>query len=202
MLPAVIATGLALLPKLPAAWGAIAGLFGKKVPDSIQAAGKMAGDVMGAMKRGEIPPEKIMEVKAIFYEHEEEMKKLENEERARELQHIEMQERNMQEMWANEIQSDDTFVKRTRPKILRQLFASCVAYAFLATFLIGFLVYQKTDSATLQMAIGMIKYLGGTLFATFSAAFLGYTAARSVDKRNSKAKDAVGVGASLLKTFL
>ena len=35
-IPALVATGLSLLPKLPALWESVAGLFGKSTPKKVE----------------------------------------------------------------------------------------------------------------------------------------------------------------------
>lgn len=85
MAPLVIA-GLSLLPKLPELWGAIAGLFGKKVPDTVEAAGKLAGEIMEGIEKGQVSTAEQMQLKSMLYAHEERIIELQNEETARYLQ--------------------------------------------------------------------------------------------------------------------
>lgn len=80
MAPLVMA-GLALLPKIPEIWDAVAGLFGKKVPKSVEEAGKLAGEIIGGIEKGQIPIEQQIQLKSLFYAHEERIKELDLQEK-------------------------------------------------------------------------------------------------------------------------
>lgn len=67
----LITAGMAVLPKLPALWGTVAGWFGKETPKSIEKAGELAGTVMDMLKKGEIPPEMQATMAAELNRHEE-----------------------------------------------------------------------------------------------------------------------------------
>lgn len=72
MAPLIMA-GLSLLPKIPKMWGAIAGLFGKKAPKSIQDAGELASIIMDDLTKDKIPPEIRVKLEEIVMSHEKEM---------------------------------------------------------------------------------------------------------------------------------
>lgn len=71
MAAGLLLAGLSLLPKLPEIWGAVAGLFGKGVPDTVEAAGKLAGEVVGMLENGQATPEQQIQLKTLMYTHEE-----------------------------------------------------------------------------------------------------------------------------------
>jgi len=181
----LLMTGLSLLPKIPSIWGAIAGLFGKKVPDSIETAGKLAGDVINSLKAGEISPEVQVEMEKIMNGHKEEMAKITLEEHRLIAEGI----AGAQQVEIESYKSYDEYVRRTRPMLLRRLFYACIAYTFFAPGIIVVAAALSVEAAILTALIGVIKWIGGWLFGTFGGAYLGYTGARSLDKKNPELKN-------------
>lgn len=181
----LIAAGLSLLPKIPGMWDSVAGLFGKKAPSSIQEAGKLAGEVMGAFKKDEVPPEIAARLEEIMNQHKEEMAKIALEEHRLEFENA----AGMQQLEIESYKADDEFVRRTRPLILRQLFQACIVYAVFAPTLIVVGSIAGVETALMMACIGMVKWIGGWLFGTFGTAYLGYAGARSLDKRNPSLKN-------------
>lgn len=181
----LLMTGLSLLPKIPSIWGAIAGLFGKKMPDGVEAAGKLAGDIMNSLKAGDISPEVQVEMEKIMNDNKEEMAKIALEEHRLIAEGI----AGAQNAEIESYKSDDQYVRRTRPMLLRRLFYTCVVYTFFAPGIVVAGAALGAEAAILTALIGMVKWIGGWLFSTFGTAYLGYTGARSLDKKNPDLKN-------------
>jgi len=194
----LIAAGLSLLPKLPSAWNAIAGLFGKKAPKGVVEAGKLAGEVMNAFKKDEVPPEITAKLEEIMKQHEQEMARIALEEKRLEFEDA----AGMQQMEIESYRSQDEYVRRTRPMILRHLFYGCIGYAFFAPVMIIVAAKVSVEAVLLTTLIGMVKYIGGWLFGVFASAYLGYSGARSLDKRNPSLKNGKNLIGKLMKTVL
>ena len=192
-------TALPLLTKIPALAKGIAGIFGKKLPETVTDAMNLAGEVTGMIQKGQVPPEQMVMMEAQVMEHKEEIMKIQNERLDIERQARKDQMDTTVAMWGQEIQSKDIYVSRTRPMILRRLFYACIAYAFITTLSVVILEHNAKET---EEVISLIKWVGGSLFGTFSAAFLGYTTARTVDKRNPDLKNSAGIAAGLIKKLL
>jgi len=197
MAPLIMA-GLSLLPKLPSIWSSVAGLFGKKAPSSITEAGKLAGEVMNAFKKDEIPPEITAQLEEIMNQHEEEMAKIALEEQRLAFENA----AGMQQLEIESYKSEDEYVRRTRPKILRELFSACIVYAVFAPTLIVVGSIAGIEATIMMACIGMVKWIGGWLFGTFGTAYLGYTGARSLDKRNPSLKNGNNLLGKIVKSIL
>ena len=181
MLP-LISAGLAVLPKLPEIWKSVAGLFGKSVPKSVEEAGKLASSIATSLAKKEIPPETQVELQKIMNTHEEKIAEL-NLERTK-LDYADLSDqRDLNKVY---IQSEDKYVRHTRPKILRSIFYLTAAYTLLVPISV---LVLKVDSGTLTNYIGLVKSIGYYLYGMFSLSFLGYAGARSIDKRNPNLKD-------------
>ena len=196
----LLLTGLSLLPKIPSIWGAIAGLFGKKVPDSVEAAGKLAGDVMNSFKAGEISPEVQLEMEKIMNDHKEEMAKITLEEHRLVAEGF----AGVQQVEIESYKSDDQYVRRTRPMLLRKLFYTCMGYVFFApvVVIVASISVLGIKAAMLTAVIGIVKWIGGWLFSTFAAAYLGYTGARSLDKKDPSIKNKDNLVGTAMKYIL
>jgi len=196
MAVSLIMAGLSLLPKIPKMWDAVAGLFGKKVPSGVKEAGKLASDIMGDFKKDQISPEVQVKLKELMMEHEEEMAKLALEEKKLEFEGTKLEYGDVAGVRELEMASykvDDEYVRRTRPMILRKLFYGCLTFAFVAPAAVVTMSLCSVAAATVASATGMVEWIGAWLFGTFSTAFLGYAAARSVDKKNPKFKEGTGL---------
>lgn len=75
-IPALIATGLTLLPKLPEIWNDVASLFGKEMPKKVEDATKLANDILEEFNKGNIPPDVEVNLKNLFYKHQEKILEL------------------------------------------------------------------------------------------------------------------------------
>jgi len=197
MAPLVLA-GLSLLPKIPEMWGAVAGLFGKNVPKSITEATKLATNVLDSFTKNEIPPAIQLSLEKEVNRHKEKIQEFALEEVKLTYQNV----HDMVELEKESYKTDDEYVRRTRPMILRKLFISCVGYSFYAPLVIIALSQGGIAEGTIIVLIDMVKYIGGWLFGTFSASYLGYAASRSVDKRNPGFKEGNGIMNKITKGFL
>lgn len=201
----LLLAGLSLLPKIPAMWNAVAGLFGKKVPDSVEEAGSLAEEVMDTLTKGRLSPEAQVKLKEIILQHEEEMARLSFEEKKlafeeNKLIHEDLND--VRDLEKEAYKSEDAYVRRTRPMILRRLFGACMVYVFLVP--VSIIVANKIglDAASIADVTGLFKWCAGWLFGTFSTAYLGYAAARTVDKKNPDFKDQNGMLNKMIKTAL
>jgi len=194
----LLLTGLSLLPKIPSIWGAIAGLFGKKVPDSVEAAGKLAGDVMNSFKAGEISPEVQLEMEKIMNDHKEEMAKITLEEHRLVAEGI----AGTQQVEIESYKSVDQYVRRTRPMLLRKLFYACIVYAFFVPVVVIVADVVGVEIAMATLLIGLLEWIGGWLFGTFGTAYLGYTGARSLDKKDPSIKNKNNLVGTAMKYIL
>ena len=194
----LIMAGLSLLPKIPSMWEGIAGLFGKKVPGSIQEAGKLAGDVINAFKAGEISPEIQVEMEKIMNEHEQEMARIALEEHKLVAEGL----AGSQKVEIESYKAHDEYVRRTRPMILRRFFYTCIGYVFFAPGIVVTAAALGVEAALLVTIIGMIEWIGGWLFGTFATAYLGYAGARSLDKRSPDLKNNNNLLGSAMKFML
>jgi hypothetical protein len=208
--------GLSLLPEVPKLWDAVAGLFGKKTPKTVADAGKLAGEVLGAFKKGEVPPEVSAQLEERMLEHKEVIMQKQNERMQIQNDLLKAQMSTQVQLWANETQSNDQYVRRTRPKILRQMWQFCCWYALVVTAAVAFaLFFPATEvktlvdgtvvevpvARTLTDLITVMKYFGTAIFSTFTLGFLGYTTARTIDKKNGGSQKTGGVADTLVKLF-
>lgn len=192
----LIMAGLSLLPKIPAMWDAVAGLFGKKVPKSVEGAGNLASEVMDAFRKGRLSPEAQIKLKELILQHEAEMAKLAFEEKKLEFEKEKLLHEDLsdvRDLEKESYKSEDQYVRRTRPMILRRLFGICTIYVFLAPA--GVILGHEAglDAETLKATVSMLEWCAGWLFGTFSTAYLGYAAARTVDKKNPEFKNGNGM---------
>ena len=195
MAPLVLA-GLSLLPKIPAMWETVSGLFGKKVPTTVEAAGNLAESVINAFKKGEIPPDIQLKLEEEMNRHEEVIKELALQEKV--LDYENMKSKDDLEIAA--YASGDEFVARTRPMILRKLFVACIGYLFYSPLAI--LATYTCAPALLPLMIPYLEWMGAWLFGTFTTAFLGYAAARTIDKNLPGFQDKTGIAAGAVRNLL
>jgi len=201
MAPLLMA-GLSVLPEIPKLWGAVAGIFGKKVPESVESAAGLAGDVMGLVQGGQVTPEQSILLETRIMEHKETILQKQNE-RAE----IERKARADEigatvQLMGQGLTSQDAYVARTRPKILRDLFATCAIYSLACTILIVIMAIMKVPKATLDVIISLMQWFGAAAWGTFTTAFVGYTTARSIDKRNPETKEQKNMIGKLVKAVL
>lgn len=184
----LILTGLSLLPKIPEIWNSVAGLFGKKVPESVEAASKLASEVMGSLTKGSVSEEAMSSLQAMMNEHEETIMKLELEEKKLHFQNM----ANHVDLEKESYKSDDEYVRRTRPMILRRLFYACVAYSLFTPYCLLMTISLGGHQVSPDV-LGILQSIGSYMWGTFTAGYLGYSTARSVDKKNPEFKNGNGL---------
>jgi len=185
-IPLLVSAGLTLLPKIPELWGAIAGLFGAKVPDSVTKAGELANSVLGSLTQGAVSPETQLKLQELINQHEEKIKEI-----ALREQELVLKEKTVeydlmkgsQDVEKAAYLAPDEYVRRTRPMILRKLFYLICVYVFFAPGIVALGSYYRFDEATLNSVVGMLEYIAGFLFGTFSISFTGYVIGRTQEKK-------------------
>jgi len=201
MLPiGLITAGLQMLPKIPAMWDSIAGVFGKEVPTSVKQAGDLVNTIVGQFKDGQVPPEQKMALEMAMMEHEEEIERLKLERRKAEIEEAKHQRDTQVTLWGAEQQSQSNYVRETRPKILRQMWYFIMFYGTFCPLIL--LNAGWLGLATVTIMTGFMKSFGGWLLGTFGTAFVGYAVARTVDKKNPEAKDQDNVLGKALNLIL
>jgi len=180
MTPSII-IGLSLLPKIPSMWEKVAKLFKKDVPTLIQEAEELSKNIKNSYIKGEISKEDEYQLERIILEYRQEILRINLEEQKLLYQDIQ----GIRDLEIESYKSNNIYISQTRPKILRGLFASCVIYSFFIPILIMICFLLKIDIEILNSLIELIRWIGGFLFSTFISGYLGYTAARSMDKKNN-----------------
>lgn len=194
----LLLTGLSIIPKIPSIWEKVSKIFKKKTPTKVNEAISLVNDIKDSFKKGEVSPEMQKELEMLLMEHEEEMAKI-----ALEKEKVLYEDlQGMRDLEIAAYNSGDQYVARTRPKILRDLFKLCAVFSFFAplVIIVGHLI--KLSPETLVAFIAMVRWIGGFLFSTFISGYLGYSAARSIDKRNPTIKDKNDVLGKIIKNIL
>lgn len=192
----LLLAGLSLLPKIPEMWNTVAGLFGKKVPQSVVEAGNLADDVINSLKKGEVPPEVQVQLEQEINRHKEKMAELALQEKEQKFETDRLMVQDLQSIRDLEkasYASTDKFVAQTRPKILRDMWKLCMIFCIYAPLCVIAGHSIGLSAVTLISFVDMIKWIGGFLFPTFAASYLGYTGARTIDKKNPDYKNGDGV---------
>jgi len=195
----LIAAALPLLPKIPALAKTVAGIFGKRVPEGVTATAQIAGEVMDMVNKDQVTPEQRILLETAIMDHKEEILRIQNQRREIERQGQKDRMDTTVQLMDQGSDSQDPYVARTRPKILRQLFWACIIYAFVVTIGGGVLSYKGTLSTEL---VALVRWIGAWLFGTFTTAFVGYTAARTVDKKNPDLKNQANLVGKLIKKMV
>jgi hypothetical protein len=212
MLPVapLIGLGISLIPKIPAMWDAIAKLFGAKVPETVVQAGQLAETVLGAVTGGQVKPEQMAELQKIIMSHEEEMAKIALEERKVDVQETQIKYdlmKGAQNVEIESYKSDDSYVRQTRPLILRKLFYLLGGYVVFAPILIVLMYYLKMGDGAVAAVSDMLGQSFMYLSGIFAVAFTGYTIVRGQEKKaitsagTPCAPEANGNGGSILAGF-
>jgi len=198
----LLAAGLSFLPQIPKMWGAVAGIFGKKPPATVEAAGKLAGEVADLVKGGQTTSEQDIMLQTAIMENKEVILQKQNDRAEIERQGRQDEMNATVQLMAQGINSQDPYVARTRPKILRDLFSSCVIYSITCIALIANMAIWGVKKDVLDQVIEIMKYFGAFQWGTFATAFVGYTTARTVDKKNPQIKEQGNMVGKLLKQIL
>ncbi len=85
---------------------------------------------------------------------------------------------------AKELKSEDQYVRRTRPKVVRMSMWLVVIFIGLFVAILGavLLVPYKIPETNAELGAKGLSYLAGVVFMTFATAFRSYTTRRSMDK--------------------
>jgi len=202
MVAPLLLAGLSLLPKIPDMWAAVAGLFGKSIPKGVKEAGDLAGEVMDSLTKGQMSPEAQIKLKEIILQHEKEMAQLAFEEKKlvfEENRIIHEDLNDVRDLEKEAYKSDDSYISRTRPLILRGLFIICAFYIFTAPAVILTANIAGVDAVTLESVTSMMEWCASWLFGTFGTAYLGYAAVRTIDKGHPQFKEESGILNTIVK---
>ena len=198
MIAPLIGLGLSLLPKIPEIWSAVASLFGKKAPESVTEAGKLAEEVLSSISSKTVSPEATLELEKLFAAREQRLAELTLEEKKLEFTGI----LGAQEVEKASYQSEDEYVKRTRPAILRRLFSLIATYTFFAPSLIALCFYVNLPKEAISEIASMSSQAFLYLVGLFSIAFTGYNIVRTKEKVAGVNQINGKVSTSLLGSFL
>ena len=194
---------LPLVPKIPSLVNSVFSIFGKKPPKLLSDVETVVSSIVDDVAQNKITPEQKVNLEKVLMTHEKELLELSLKERELEQKGI----ANAFDLEKAAYGSGDQFIARTRPTILRRLFTLCSIYVIFAPLLvlIGSLTVGAStlvSSSTMAILISMLEHISGWLFGTFSAIFLGYTTARSLDKKNPDLKNGNGLINKVMKLGL
>jgi|GEM_PF-1794639 len=149
--------------------GAIGGDTGKKIENGAQ---ELADGLQEADQQ-ELPPEQRTELEKFAKKHEQRMRELG-------LQDTQ----GARSFAAKELQSDDQYVRRTRPKMVRMVVWLAILFVFAVMVLVGIVLgfSDSLDESEVSLLIGMMQYVGGFVFGMVVIMFRSYTTRRSMDK--------------------
>ena len=194
----LIGLGLSLLPKIPGMWASVASLFGAKVPDTVTAAGALAEQVLSSVKAGTLSPEAQVELEKVFRAHEQAMATITLEERKIEMTGI----LGAQQVEIASYKSEDEYVKRTRPKILRGLFYLMAIYLLMLPCVVVFLNLVKASDSDTILVMSGLKEAFLYICATFSIAYTGYNVVRMSEKKAGAENASGETTGGILKGFV
>ena len=146
----------------------------EKDPDAISEA--IAKDPEAAAKIKEVELNHKAQLKEIAADHKEEMRKYQ----AQDTQ-------GARSFAATELQSDDKYVRRTRPEMVRFTVKGGIAYIFLSTAALCLLsVLDVVSEAEADLLFEFLKYQSGFVVGMIYMVFRTYTTRRSQDKAMEK----------------
>lgn len=185
---ALKAVGKGLLGEIPGASlvvggleaaSAVAGAIGGDTGSKIQSGLDQAAEGLREAGQQPLTPEQQVGLKAAIMEHRERMAELGVERHALEVKDAQ----GGRELARAEILSDDEYVRRTRPGLLRMYGKAAVWLVFLIV-LVGFGAVFVADvgQAEGEFLIELCKWALASILATFVMMFKVYTGARSRDK--------------------
>lgn len=180
----MLGMGLSVLPKVPAIWGKVARIFGKEPPQAVDQAANLVEEIRGELAAGRMTPEQRAELERTFHAHRAEIldKYLDH---VREMERILAADaQGVRDLEAAAYQSGDPYVSHTRPKILRQMWGLIMVLAFAyPAFLV--LAGRMLKPGPAEMVADFLLTFFTWLSGVFAAAFIGYAAARTIDKRGA-----------------
>jgi len=170
-----LALALGAAKLVPKVWSGIASLFGAKAPKTVLEAGKLIDSISGEITRGEVPPEQQVELKALLLKDEQIKEQVE-------LDKLRLRYQDQaggRDVVRTALASEDPYVRQTRPKILRRLFAFTCVYSIFAPAIFIVACKCSIDAAQLETLSSLLLWLGSGLWSAFLSGFLGYTVVRS-----------------------
>jgi len=167
-----------------------AALGTEKDPDAISEA--IAKDPEAAAKLKEVELNHKAQLEQIRKDHKEQM---------REYQAQDIQ--GGRELSIKELQSEDSYVRRTRPKVVRMTMWLMVAFVALFVLILGavLLVPYEIPETNAQLGAEGLSYLAGVVFLAFATAFRSYTTRRSMDKMTAAGQMPEGLVDKIGKAF-
>lgn len=138
----LITAGLALLPRIPALWDSIAGLFGQKVPETVEAAGRLAGEVLEAVKTDRLSPEIRARLEEAVMKHKEVIADLALREKALTVEAEKTAQDALTDRHKADMTSDSWLSKNVRPICILAVTSMLAAATFLPPDYIGTQRYE------------------------------------------------------------
>jgi hypothetical protein len=179
---------------VPKVWQGIAGLFGKKTPETVLQAGKLIDEVETEISAGKVSPEQQIELKRMLLQNEQ----VEDQVELERLRLIYQDQAGGREVVKAGYASADPVVRQARPKMMMRLGTAGIWYTIAMPVVIGICAIAGANKEILAVVADLMWYLGLTLWGAFTTSFTGYTVARSADKRVPGMTDQESIGARLL----
>lgn len=170
---------------VPKAWGAVAGLFGKKAPETVLEAGKLIDGIQGEIATGKVSPEQQIQLKRMLLEDEQVKARYEFEREKLVFQ----DQAGGREVVKTSLASQDEYVRRTRPMVLRRLFGFVCFYSVFAPVLYVDACYLDLDAGKLATLESLLFWIGSGLWSAFLGGFTGYTVCRSKYDKKGQPSD-------------
>lgn len=180
---------LPLLAQIPAAISGIASIFGWDEAEDVAAK-------VDQVVRGVLPAptsEQTEKLAQLAAANKPELERLLNERLKNEQDFFVAMDKRSGDYNKTALQSGDEYVRRTRPKILRDLFKVIAAQALLYPGAVVALAYL-VDTTVLKLAMTMFQEIFLYTSGIFTVGFTGYSALRTVDKQNGSGGEKGGAG--------
>lgn len=118
----------------------------------------------------EVPPEKLVELRALEFQHDEKLRELAIEQARLELEGEKVAQGAVTQRWQADMLSDSPLSKNIRPLVLLYLLAS-------------YTLMSLMSAANINVTQAYVELLGQMLMVAFSAYFVGRTWEKTVDMR-------------------
>lgn len=175
-----LALALGAAKLIPKAWQTVAAFFGKETPETVIEAGKLIDSVSEEITKGKVTPEQRVHLKELLLQNDQVKDQVE-------LEKLRLQYQDQaggREVIRTALTSEDEYVRRTRPKILRRLFTFVCFYSVYAPVIYIDACWLGLKTAQLDALSSLLLWTGASLWTTFLGGFTGYTVVRSkYDKR-------------------
>jgi len=155
---------------------AVGGDTGKKIEQGLST----VTDGLRELGQTPLPPEIQVRMAEIKTSHEREMAEINFKEKSLPYE----DQAGGREVIKTGLLSDDPVVRRARPTMMLYLGKMSILYAFYAPVSVIAASYALQD-VTMDLFMGMVKWIGGFLFTAFMTSFTGYTVGRSADKKTA-----------------